>query len=82
LEIEARNISDFEAINQDNYLKPYEKRLKEKFDRMNFFISEIEKYEVSLLEFSQSYNRMGLNIIGDEMIFREYAPGARSMSLV
>jgi len=82
LEIAARHISQFDAINQDQYLKPYEGKIKEKLEKMNLLIREIENNEKSLIEFSQSYKIMGLTINGNEMLFREYAPGAKSMSLV
>lgn len=75
-------ISEFEVINQDHYLKPFEGRIKERMEMMNRLVKEIEKNESSLLEFSQGYKKMGFNVDEDGITFREYAPGAKSISLV
>ena len=49
---------------------------------MNELLAEIEKKEKSLLNFSQGYNKMGFNITEEGIIFREYAPNAKQISLV
>ncbi len=77
-----QKISDLEVVNQDYYLKPFEEKIKERIDMMNRLIIEIEKNEESLIKFSEGYKRIGFNITDDELIFREYAPGAKSISLV
>ena len=49
---------------------------------MNELIEEIEKKEISLLDFSEGYKKMGFNITQDGIIFREYAPNAKQISIV
>lgn len=75
-------ISEFEVINQDHSLKPFEGKIRERLDIMNRLIKDIENNEISLLEFSRGYNKLGMNVTDKEIIFREYAPGAKSISLV
>ena len=82
MDMAARHISDFEAINQDHFLKPFEYKIKDKLNLMNNLIKNIEQNEISLIKFSEGYKFMGLNIIDDHMCFKEYAPGAKSMSIV
>jgi hypothetical protein len=78
----SNRISDLEVINQDHYLKPFEGRIKERIDNMNKLIKDIEKNESSLLEFSEGYKNMGFIVNEEGITFREYAPGAKSISLV
>ena len=78
----SNKFSEFEVINQDHYLKPFERKIKEKLDSMKKLISDIEKNESSLIEFSQGYKKMGFNLTDEGITFREYAPCAKSMSLV
>jgi 1,4-alpha-glucan branching enzyme len=49
---------------------------------MNELIEEIEKKEISLLNFSQGFKKMGFNISEEGIIFREYAPNAKQISIV
>ncbi len=79
---QGNRISDLEVINQDHYLKPFEGRIKERIEMMNKLIKDIEKNENSLIEFSQGFKKMGFNVTSKGITFREYAPGAKSISLV
>jgi len=78
----VNRISDLEVINQDHYLKPFESKIKERIFMMNKLIKDIEKNESSLLEFSQGFKKIGFNVTDEGIVFREYAPGAKSISLV
>lgn len=80
--INTSRISEFEVINQDHYLKPYEGKIRERSELMSKLIKDIESNEKSLLEFSEGYKKLGLNVVDDGIIFREYAPGAKAISLV
>lgn len=76
-------VSDFEMINQDPSLKQYEGAIQHRNDLFKKQLEEIEKNETSLEAFSQSYKKLGLNKTKDnDIIYREYAPGAKSISIV
>ena len=74
--------SEYEVINQDPYLKPFEKKIKERIGIFTNLLKEIEKNEISLLEFSQGYTKLGFIITEKGVDFKEYAPGAKSMTIV
>jgi hypothetical protein len=78
----SKKISDLEVINSDNYLKPYEKKIKDRLNKFRTLLKEIEKNEGSLKEFSESYKRMGLNMTENGIEYREYAPGAKDITIV
>jgi hypothetical protein len=79
---ESHKLSEFEVINQDPYLKPYEGMIRERVNAMNNLINEIEKNEGSFIEFCRSYRNMGLQVCDEGIRFREYAPGAHEMTIV
>jgi len=75
--------NQFEVINQDPYLQPFESNIKYRMDKFNELLSTLEKNEGSLLNFSRSYTHMGLQIKEGNIIeYKEYAPGALSLSIV
>ena len=74
---------ELEIIKQDGYLKPYESIIENRQKKFYDYIKEIENNEKSLIEFSQSYKNMGLHALKDNSLsFREYAPGAKAISIV
>jgi hypothetical protein len=79
---QSKRISDLEVINSDHYLKPFEKKIKERLSKFETLLKEIEKNEGSLLKFSESYKRMGLNVTDNGIEYREYAPGAHGITIV
>lgn len=74
--------SEFEVVNQDSYLKPFEGKIKQRMTTFNNLIRQIEQNEGGLLNFSQSYKIMGINITNEGITYREYAPGAKAMTIV
>jgi len=77
-----KKFSDFDVINQDQYLKPFENKIRERYNAFNHLISEIEKYEGNFFGFCEGYNTLGLNVTEEGIYFREYAPAAKRMSIV
>jgi hypothetical protein len=77
-----KKISEFEVINQDGYLKPFENKIRERYNAYKNIISNIEKYEGSFLSFCEGYRKLGLNVTDEGIYFREYAPAAKKMSIV
>lgn len=78
-----KKVSDYELINQDPSLKQYEGTIKHRNDLFKKQLEEIEKNEGSLEAFAQGYKQLGLNKTKDnDIIYREYAPGAKSISIV
>ena len=82
IKVESHKLSEYEVINQDPYLKPYESRIRDRVNAMKQIISDIEKNEGSFIEFCQSYRKMGLYATEEGIVFREYAPGAHEMTIV
>jgi hypothetical protein len=74
--------SQFEVINQDIYLKPFEHRIRERVDGFRALLNQIEKYEHNINTFSEGYHSLGLNVTEKGITFKEYAPAALSMSIV
>ena len=77
-----KKISIFEIINQDEYLKPFELNIKKRVLKYKETMDEILKNEITLENFSKSYEHMGLNLLRNgDIKYREYAPGAKGISL-
>jgi len=52
-------------------------------DKFKEMLENLEKNEGSLKNFSHSYNHMGINVReGNVIEYKEYAPGAHSLSIV
>jgi hypothetical protein len=79
---EPKKLSEYEVINQDPYLKPYDSKIKERMDKFKQVIKDIETNEGDFLEFCRGYKKMGLQITKQGVKFTEYAPGARALSIV
>ena len=69
-------------IEKDPYLKPYAGHIEYR----NFLIENTEKMltkgEKSLAEFASGHEYFGLHFTGDNWIFREWAPNAKSIYLI
>ena len=79
---EDKKISEYELINQDPSLKPYEWCIKRRNDHFKKTLHEIESNEKSLINFSQSYETMGVHVLPNgDIKYREYAPGCKGVSL-
>ena len=80
--LKKKKISIFEIINQDEYLKPFELNIKKRVLKYKETLNEILKNEITLENFSKSYEHMGLNLLRNgDIKYREYAPGAKGISL-
>jgi hypothetical protein len=77
-----KKLSEFEVINQDPYLKPFENKIRERYDAFKNLINEIGKYEGNFFGFCEGYNTLGLNVTEKGVYFREYAPAAKKMTIV
>lgn len=75
-------LSTFEVINQDPYLKPFENKIKQRVEQFNKVLSDITTNEGGILEFSRSYLKMGLYVSDNAIIYKEYAPGAKDITIV
>jgi hypothetical protein len=51
-------------------------------DKFNDTLSQITKYENGIDEFSRGYQKMGFNVFADHILYREWAPNAKSASLI
>jgi hypothetical protein len=80
-ELKPTAISDLPVINQDPYLKPHEQELQARVKSFHGWLAKFEEHEGGILGFSQSYQRMGLNRVAGGIQYREWAPGARKLSL-
>ncbi|MCQ2973134.1 MAG: alpha amylase C-terminal domain-containing protein, partial [archaeon] len=81
-EFKPQKISEFEMINQDHSLKSFEWCIKRRNEHYRRLLEQIESNEGSLLKFSEAYKTMGLHILpNNDILYREYAPGARGIAL-
>ena len=77
-----RRTSVFDIINQDEYLKPFEVNIKQRALSYKKMLNEIVRNEKTLANFGKSYKNMGINILPNgDIKYREYAPGAKGISL-
>ena len=78
----TKKISFYEIINKDPSLLNFESFIKNKVEHFHKQLKEIEKNEGSLESFSKSYENMGVHCSPNGVItYREYAPGAKGVSL-
>jgi hypothetical protein len=80
--VENKKISEFEVINQDIYLQPFEGKIKERVEKFKQVLKDIETNEGDFFEFCRSYKKMGLQVTKEGIKFTEYAPAARALSIV
>ena len=74
--------SDIAIINQDEYLRPFEHKIRERINTYNHFLNKINYLEKSIIDFAHSYERLGVHVTeNNDIIYKEYAPGAKSVSL-
>lgn len=71
-------------VQQDLYLMPYENYIERRMENYRQLKCQIEKNEGSLYNFAKTYKLMGLvpNFETKEIYFKEYAPSAKSISIV
>ena len=75
-------ISEYDIINQDPSLKDYEWCIKRRNEHFKRTLNEIERNEKSLIDFARSYETMGVHVMPNgEIVYREYAPGCKGVSL-
>jgi len=73
--------SKYEIINQDRYLIPYELEIEKRLKQYKRKLYQITMSE-SLEKFLKSYENMGINLLSNGNIkYREYAPGAKRISI-
>jgi 1,4-alpha-glucan branching enzyme len=69
-------------LENDPYLKPYEKAIRRRFNK----IAETEKMltgdKISLADFASGHEYFGLHFSGNEWILREWAPNAEALHLI
>jgi len=76
------SLSNFDIINQDEKLKPFELNIKQRILHYKKTLNEIIKLDKSLENFAQSYEHMGITLLSNgDIKYREYAPGAKGISL-
>ncbi|KAI5084799.1 hypothetical protein GOP47_0001047 [Adiantum capillus-veneris] len=66
----------------DSYLKTYRDHLDYRFEQYKKKRDLIDKFEGGLEAFSRGYEKMGFNKSADGITYREWAPGAKSASLI
>ena len=75
-------ISKYDVINQDPSLKRYEWAIRNRCEHFKKKLNEIAKNENSILDFANSYKEMGVHINqNNDIIYKEYAPGAKAIAL-
>jgi len=67
-------------VQQDKLLKPYLNHFLERISLFQEMEKEVTQHE-SLLEFARSYKTLGINELNGEIIYREWAPGAKQIFL-
>lgn len=74
--------SRLRAIQDDPYLIPHEAYIERRVSKFHDLLSRIEDVEGDLGQFARGGQIYGLRLLPDGWEFREYLPGAKSVSLV
>jgi len=69
-------------LENDSYLRPYENVIRRRFAQFLEMEKKLTQEKMSLAEFAAGHEYFGLNLCGNEWIFREWAPNATSIFLV
>lgn len=69
-------------LESDLYLKPYEKDLRRRFDRIAKTEKMLTGNKISLADFASGHEYFGLHFYRNEWIFREWAPNADAIYLI
>jgi len=69
-------------LENDPYLRPYENVIRRRFARFLEMEKRLTQGKMSLADFASGHEYFGLNLCGDEWIFREWAPNATAVFLV
>jgi len=67
---------------EDPYLKPFQPLIEKRIKLYKDKKAEIEKQEGSLANFALGYNKFGICKTKGGFVYREWAPGATSLSLI
>lgn len=78
---DPKRISEFEVVNQDHMLKPYEHDIRVRMDLYRSWLKRFDDSEGGLLKLAQSYKKFGLNKVEGGIMYREWAPSARRVCL-
>jgi 1,4-alpha-glucan branching enzyme len=74
--------NSYKVIDDDPYLKPYKPVLDHRFAIYRNWIQKINEFEGGIDLFTRGYQKLGMNVIDNEFVYREWAPGAQSAFLV
>ncbi len=68
----------------DSWLAPYEKAIRARMKLLDSQLASIRRSHGSLREFARAYTRMGIyrDPETQEWVYREWAPGAKALSLI
>ena len=66
----------------DPYLKPYEKVIRRRFNKITETMKMLTGDKISLSDFSSGHEYFGLHFHHNEWIFREWAPNADAIYLI
>ena len=69
-------------LENDPHLRPYENIIRRRFARSLEMEKKLTQEKMSLAEFAAGHEYFGLNLCGNEWIFREWAPNATAIFLV
>jgi 1,4-alpha-glucan branching enzyme len=69
-------------LESDPYLKPYEKIIRRRFNKIAETIKMLTGDKISLADFSSGHEYFGLHFCRNEWIFREWAPNADAIYLI
>jgi len=74
-------ISEFEVINQDHWLKPFEHDIRARVNLFKDWMKRFDEHEGGLLELANGYKKFGLNKVKGGIMYREWAPSAKRVCL-
>jgi 1,4-alpha-glucan branching enzyme len=69
-------------LESDPYLKPYEKVIRRRLNKIAVMIKLLTGDKISLADFSSGHEYFGLHFYRNEWIFREWAPNADAIYLI
>jgi 1,4-alpha-glucan branching enzyme len=70
-----------QVVLDDPSLSNFSQAIQDRYNRFLAKLSELEQAEGSIVDFAQSYKDLGFHHTAEGLIYKEWAPGAKALTL-
>ena len=75
------NINEKIVVEEDPWLRPFSEKIIDRVKKFKNLLSKLNENE-GFFKFCKGYEEMGFIVMENGILFKEYAPGAKSLSIV